>query len=92
MHLNSNQDLYDYLVRLANELKGRGAIELSDFAANALGQAASMSTEFLGESRIALQRIIHEEKGALTASERADVGDALRQLAAALDRSPRGTG
>lgn len=89
MYLASNQDLYDYLIRLARELKGRGAVELSDIAIGAGRQAASMSAEFLGESRIALRRILLEGKSALDASEQADIEDVLRQLTAAINRWPQ---
>jgi hypothetical protein len=92
MQLNGNKELYDFLMNLAQDLKGRGASELSELVAFASRQSAGMSTEFLGESRIALRRIVQEEKGALTASERADVEDVLQQLAVAIDRSPQSTG
>jgi hypothetical protein len=92
MQLNSNKELYDFLVHLAQDLKGRGASELSELAAFASRQSTGMSTEFLGECRIALRRIVQEEKGALTASERADVEGVLQQLAVAIDRSPQSIG
>ena len=44
-----------------------------------------MSTEFLGESRIALRRVLKEEDGVLTLQEREDLLDVLRQLDSALD-------
>jgi hypothetical protein len=43
------------------------------------------ATEFLGESRIALRRVLAEENGILSPIERADRQDVLRQLDAALD-------
>ena len=86
MSLSSNQALYDYLVRLARHLNDRGATELSAAAAAASRQAASMSTEFLGESRIALRRILEGEKGVLSAAERSEIENVLRQLTAALNR------
>jgi hypothetical protein len=89
MYLSSNQDLYNYLLRLGQGLKARGAIELSDIAMGASRQAASMSAEFLGESRIALRRILSEGKTILEPSEEADIEDALRQLTAAINRWPQ---
>jgi len=89
MFLTSNQDLYDYLLRLARTLKDRGATELSEVATGASRQATSMSTEFLGKSRIALRRILSEGKAILNASEQADIEDALQQLTAAIYRLPQ---
>jgi hypothetical protein len=56
MQLSNNQNLYDYLIRFARELKDRGATEASEVAMGASRQAASMNAEFLGESRIAPRR------------------------------------
>jgi flagellar biosynthesis chaperone FliJ len=89
MYLGSNQELYDYLLRLAQELQDHGAKELGEMVAGASRHAAGLSTEFLGESRIALQHIILEGKNALTATQRADVEDVLQQLTAAINRSPQ---
>ena len=88
MHLRSNQELYDYLLRLTRGLKSRGATELAEAVAFASGNAAGLSTEFLGESKIALQRVALEGRAVLTASESADLEDVLQQLAAAFHRAP----
>ena len=86
MHLANNQELYNYLVRLAQYLKERDAIQLSDVVTRASRQASSLSSDFLGESRIALRRVLSEGTDVLEASERVDVDDVLRQLTAAIDR------
>jgi hypothetical protein len=78
--LSSNKELYDYLVSLSLELKLRGAAALSELITLAIGNAASSSTEFLGESRIALKRILGQENGILTNQERDDLLDVLKQL------------
>ena len=83
---SNNQDLYKFLVSLAFELGSRGHAELSTRISSASRQAAGMSAEFLGESRVALRWLIEQEHGALRAQERADVLDALRQLDNAFDR------
>jgi hypothetical protein len=77
---SSNRELYEYLVSFSLELKRRGILGLSDAVDFAIAQASSSSTEFLGETRIALRRILSEENGSLTAQERSDVLDALAQL------------
>jgi hypothetical protein len=87
--LLNNADLYGYLVSLTSELRKRGAAELSDVIAFASFQAPSMSTEFLGESRIALRHVLNKETGILTEGERKDIIEVLRQLDQALDNRSR---
>jgi hypothetical protein len=84
---SNNRELYEYLLFLAAELQKRKFKELGEAVAFASRQAASnISTEFLGESRIALRRVLKEEDGILTVQERADLSDVLKQLDEALDR------
>lgn len=85
--LADNRELYDYLLFLSAELKRRGAAALSEAVAFASAQGSSSSTEFLGESRIALRRVLSEENGALSDQQRNDVMDVLKQLGAALDET-----
>lgn len=78
--LANNRELYDYLVALASELKQRGVASLSEAVDIASGQASSSSTEFLGESRIALRRVAAEEQGVLSDQQRSDLMDVLKQI------------
>lgn len=78
--LRNNRELYDYMVLLGSVLKDRGATSLGDAVEFACGQATSASTEFLGESRIALKRVAAEENGVLTDSQRAELFEVLRQI------------
>jgi len=88
--LKSNSELYQYLVRLISRLRTRGAAELADSVEFASRQASGISTEFLGESRIALRKLLEKEHGILTETERKEASEILRQLDAALDgRSSR---
>ena len=84
--LSSNSELYDYLCALKTSLRARGSTELADAVAFASRRASGMSTEFLGESRIALRRVSSVGRITLTGQERADLDDVLKQLDAALDR------
>jgi hypothetical protein len=85
--LSNNRDLYEYLVFLAAELKKRKLEELSEAVSFASRHAASnISTEFLGEARIALDRVMNEEDGMLTAQERADLSFVVKQLDDAFNR------
>jgi|HubBroStandDraft_6_1064221.scaffolds.fasta_scaffold543718_3 hypothetical protein len=79
MQLNNNRELYDYLVTLSAILSSRGADELSSTVATASRHATGMSTEFLGEARIALRRF-QDDRSVLTESEWLDLVDVLRQL------------
>jgi hypothetical protein len=85
--LFNNRELYDYLLFLASELKKRKFDELSEAVTFASRHAAgNMTTEFLGESRIALQRVLKEEDGVLTVKERNNLSDVVKQLDDALDK------
>ena len=80
-HLANNRELYDYLLFLATELRKRKFDELSDAVTRVSRHAASFpSTEFLGESRIALRRVLKEEDGILTVLERSELSDVIQQL------------
>jgi hypothetical protein len=83
--LSNNRELYDYLLFLSSAFKERGAVALSKAVTFAIGQAAAMSTEFLGESRIALRQVLKDENGVLTQQERDDLLQVVKQLDDALD-------
>jgi hypothetical protein len=84
--LSSNLELYQYLLALSAELRKRNARDLSEVITHASRTSAGMSTEFLGESRIALRRVLTEEDGVLTVGERDELLDVLKQLDNALDK------
>jgi hypothetical protein len=79
--LFNNQQLYDYLMSLNSGLGKRGLQELSDSVLFASRHASGM-----GESRIALRRVLREGRAALTSQEQDDIRNVLEQLDAALDR------
>jgi hypothetical protein len=83
--LANNQELFDYLRYLATEFRKRKSDELSDVVIHASRHAADMSTEFLGEARIALRRVLKEGGGILDVSERNSLTDVIKQLDEALD-------
>jgi hypothetical protein len=83
--LANNKELYDYLVDLSAKLRVRGAESFAEAALAASRQAAGLSTEFLGEARIALRKLSDSDEAVLTSAERADMADVLSQLSAALD-------
>ena len=84
--LTSNADLHTYLIALEGNLREHGLSDLGDKLVVACRQAATMSTEFLGEARIALRAVSGRGKIALTGEEQTDLDEVLRQLDAALDR------
>jgi len=77
--------LYAYLVYLGSVLQSRGSEQLCDVVARASRLGRGMSTEFLGESRMALRRVADEERGLLSRAERTVLLEILRQLDAAFD-------
>lgn len=81
--LSSNSDLYEYLLALGGDLRKLGSADLADAVMSASRQAAGMSTEFLGESRIALRRVWSRGRTILSQEAVADLADVLRQLDAA---------
>ncbi len=84
--LSSNRELYEYLRLLAMQLKARGSNELAQIVEVALGNASSLSTEFLGESRLALRQVRDRGQSVLSSQENADLLGVLRQLDQAFDR------
>jgi hypothetical protein len=85
--LSNNRDLYEYLLFLASVLEQRGATALSEIVQFASRLASTFpATEFLGESRIALRRVLGEENGILNDQERTDLCDVLKQLDSAFNR------
>jgi len=88
VRLVNNQALDKYLITLATKLRERGANLGADALIAASRQAAAMSTEFLGESRIALRALCESGARVLSDEDRAELNDVLEQLDAALDRKP----
>jgi hypothetical protein len=84
--LSDNRELYQYLLFWAEALKNRNLVELSEAVVFASRQASGSSTEFLGESRIVFQMVLKDKRKFLTAQERDDLSDILRQLDKALDK------
>jgi cobalamin biosynthesis Mg chelatase CobN len=84
--LSNNQELYDYLLRLADVLVERGSHVLANNVRGAAQQASGMSTEFLGESRIALEQTLATEAGALNPQERQYLIAVIDQLDQTLSR------
>jgi hypothetical protein len=66
------------LVTPSEVLSSRGANELSSAAALASRHASGLSTEFLGEARIALR--FQDDRSVLTEGEWSDLVDVLRQM------------
>lgn len=84
--LRSNRELYEYLGRMAGTLGSIGRPDLGQVVADAMGHASSLSTEFLGESRLALRRVLANGGSVLPSQERADLVEVLAQLDQAFDR------
>jgi hypothetical protein len=83
---SNNKELYAYLVNLSEELKKRGAKELSEEAASASRLMGFMTTETLAEIRISLRRIVRDGQNVLNPTEQTDMEEVLRQLTASINR------
>ena len=84
--LSSNTDLYNYLLSLGDLLAGRGSPQLAEAVRFAARQGTGLSAEFLGESRIALQRVLDEDSGVLQMHERDELRGVISQLNTAFRR------
>jgi hypothetical protein len=84
--LSSNTDLYNYLLSLGDLLAGRGSPQLAEAVRSAARQGTGLSAEFLGESRIALQRVLDEDSGVLQMHERDELRGVISQLNTAFRR------
>jgi hypothetical protein len=87
--LRDSRELYEYLLSASKVLANRNATDLAETVAHASRTSAGMSTEFLGESRIALRKVLREGRGILTSQEKADMSCVLTQLDKALDERSR---
>jgi hypothetical protein len=84
MRLADNRAWYDHLVTLAAHLREHGANAMADSVSSAPRQAAGLSTEFPGESRLALRKLRDSSLITLSDKDRADLTDVLAQLDVAL--------
>jgi hypothetical protein len=84
--LANNTDLYEYLLSLGDLLAGRGSQQLADSVRFAAKQGTGLSTEFLGESRIALRAVLDAEKGLLQPREREELLGVISRVEFALHR------
>src|SRR5580700_5380007 len=92
MEITSNKELYDYLLGLAARLEEAGAAQAAEPVLAASRTAWGIpTTEFLGESRIALKRVLEMDVGLLTDNERSDLLDVVSQLNVAPDKGNPGT-
>jgi hypothetical protein len=84
--LASNTDLYEYLSALGNLLADRNSQQLAEAVRFAAKQRTGLSTEFLGESRIALRTVRDAEKGLLRPQERDELLSVISQIEFVLHR------
>jgi hypothetical protein len=83
---SSNADLYSFLERLQKTLADRGSNDLAEVVDRALRFATGMSTEFLGESRIALRTVSQAKNNTLDQSERELLVEAISELDAVFNK------
>lgn len=86
--LNSNEELYGFMLELASKLKLRGHDASAARLISASNTASGLSSEFLGECMLALKEL-RGSNGLLLDSEVRDVVDVIDQLQKALNRERR---
>jgi hypothetical protein len=84
--LQNNTELYQYLLALADRLEGTSAAPLATHLQFAAGQATGLSTEFLGESLIALKKVLDGENGVLKNSDREELRSLISQIESVVRR------
>ncbi len=84
--LTSNTDLYEYLLSLKDLLVDRGSQQLAESVRFAAKQGTGLSTEFLGESLIALRDVLQTENGILRPNERDELLGVISQVEFVLRR------
>jgi hypothetical protein len=91
-YLKDFKELYEFLLKTSSELKTQGATELAGIvevaSSFASGVRIGLTTEFVGESRIALSRVLKGGADLLSPQKRSDIDDVLHQLTASLNRWP----
>jgi hypothetical protein len=84
--LTSNSELHRYLLQLADILAKRSMPVAADSVRRAATQSTGLSTEFLGESRIALVNALEAGEESLTDEERNHLIAVIAQLDVTLRR------
>jgi len=84
--LKNNRELYDFMGMLVSRLRALGATALEAVVETARHHAAGMNTEFLGESRIALRRVLKDGRRVLTPEDLAEIRDVVSQIDATFGR------
>lgn len=80
VRLASNADLYKYLSVLHDKLHERGAQIEAAIVAQAMRIAGGMSTEFLGESILALRTVASKEPSVLSPDEISEIMNVIRRI------------
>ena len=85
-HLQSNDDLYNYLLRLGNALRQRGHTDTADEIMAVSQFALGSPSEFLDEADKLLRSVHTSLPDVLTASERDDLAEVVKQIGHAFRR------
>lgn len=76
----TKEEVHEFLRALKAELTARGSKELGALLDAALSCSPFMSTEFLGETRMGLWKLLREGKGRLSPQERAVVEQVIQKI------------
>lgn len=78
--LKNNQELFDYLAWLSNELKSKGQTGLSEEVRIASRLVSGSASEFLHEAQDALKKVRGQCAGAMNNAQLADVTSVIEQI------------
>jgi len=80
MHLDNNDDLYEFLLRLAKELQAHGEAQLAREVIFASRFASGSASELLHEAQHVLTKIEQYSLAALTPEESRNLRDVIMQI------------
>ncbi len=84
--LNSNEELYGYLVSLADTLRQKGRDDLADQVSLASQFAFGSASEFLHEGLIALMSIQPKCRGILSEDQQQGLESVVQQIKSAFEK------
>lgn len=87
MKINSNKDLEIFLNKLSTQFADAGDQESSILLDRAVQNCIGSASEFLGEARISLSKILSTRKNKLTETEKNDLREAIQSIDSAFRKA-----
>ncbi|MBK8574201.1 MAG: hypothetical protein IPN90_00460 [Elusimicrobia bacterium] len=87
MKINNNKDLKLFLDKLSHQLADGGENESASLLSDASQNYIGSSSEFLGEARIALSKILSKNSSGLTENDKNDLRGVIQSIDIAFRKS-----